>query len=430
MTDGVHTTSLQRVALVVFGLVLALVALEVTLRAAGTIATWQMERRNAAGHDTGTVVNVLCLGESTTALGGDDSYPARLQLLLDARAGRGRFHVVNAGVPGITTAVVLERLPALLERWRPAIVVTMLGINDGLMDPDHPGGARLPAFTGLKVAKLAHLAWLHVRAAWDQWRERRAISAPVARAREQATRGDRAGAEATLVAALHDTPGDVEAAYLLAVVRFADGRFADARTVLEDARKAGAHDDRIDRTILQARIAAAGVAFEQRRLDEAQQELEAVLPLVPKDDVQTTSTVLGLLVAVDTVRGDTAAAERRRRELESRRAGAWLASTEDNYRAIVRQLLASGITPIAVQYPMRSVAQLQALLSGIDGVRFVDSTPAFRAALAHGPWSALFTDAFAGDFGHFTSGGAQLLAEQVAVAVLAIPVDRPPASGR
>ena len=54
--------------------------------------------------------------------------------LLDHRLERQgyRYRVVNASIPGDTTAGGLTRLPEDLKRYHPAIVIIALGGNDGL----------------------------------------------------------------------------------------------------------------------------------------------------------------------------------------------------------------------------------------------------------------------------------------------------------
>lgn len=74
----------------------------------------------------GTVV--LALGDSITHGSGaapEAAYPAQLAELTG-------WKVINAGVPGDTSAQVLARLPALLAEHQPALVIVSAGGNDFL----------------------------------------------------------------------------------------------------------------------------------------------------------------------------------------------------------------------------------------------------------------------------------------------------------
>lgn len=71
---------------------------------------------------------VLALGDSLTHGTGappEAAYPALL-------AGLTGWRVVNAGVPGDTSAQALTRLPALLQEHAPALVLVSIGGNDFL----------------------------------------------------------------------------------------------------------------------------------------------------------------------------------------------------------------------------------------------------------------------------------------------------------
>jgi acyl-CoA thioesterase-1 len=85
---------------------------------------------SAAG-ETGPPV-ILAFGDSLTAGFGvdlQDSYPARLQRLLDEKGYH--YKVVNAGVSGDTTAGGASRIGWVLQH-EPEIVIVQLGANDGL----------------------------------------------------------------------------------------------------------------------------------------------------------------------------------------------------------------------------------------------------------------------------------------------------------
>jgi lysophospholipase L1-like esterase len=72
--------------------------------------------------------SVLALGDSLTYGTGatpETAYPAVLAALTG-------WEVHNAGVPGDTTVQALQRLPALLQEFAPALVIVSIGGNDFL----------------------------------------------------------------------------------------------------------------------------------------------------------------------------------------------------------------------------------------------------------------------------------------------------------
>ena len=119
---------------------------------------------NAAGQPTAPVV--LVVGDSISAAYGLAPGTGWVDLLSTRLAGERYPHrVVNASITGDTTAGGRARLPALLTRYRPAVVVVELGGNDGLRGGDlnatrenldamvadvQRGGAK-PLIVGMKV---------------------------------------------------------------------------------------------------------------------------------------------------------------------------------------------------------------------------------------------------------------------------------------
>jgi acyl-CoA thioesterase I len=83
-------------------------------------------RRTTLGRVVPAGSTVLALGDSLTFGTGatpETSYPAVLAQL-------SGWQIVNAGVPGDTSAQALERLPALLQEHEPALVLVSIGGND------------------------------------------------------------------------------------------------------------------------------------------------------------------------------------------------------------------------------------------------------------------------------------------------------------
>jgi len=86
---------------------------------------------------------ILVVGDSLSAGFGMDlekSWPRLLQKRLDDNGHR--YRVINSSITGDTTQGGLARLPRLLSRYRPAVVIIEMGGNDGLR------GLGIPVTTG------------------------------------------------------------------------------------------------------------------------------------------------------------------------------------------------------------------------------------------------------------------------------------------
>ena len=132
---------LQRLLALLLGLALCLLAFELGLRALGAGFLWLQARQNRSAMASGEAVRVICLGESTTAMGGESSFPSQPVLALNER-GEGRFEVLNLGIPAADTSVILQRLERDLEMYEPQVVVAMMGANDVLAPAHDPLASR------------------------------------------------------------------------------------------------------------------------------------------------------------------------------------------------------------------------------------------------------------------------------------------------
>lgn len=76
---------------------------------------------------------ILVIGDSLSAAYGMEKHKGWVNLLQKRLQAENRqYHVINASITGDTTRGGRSRLPQILERETPAIVVIELGGNDGL----------------------------------------------------------------------------------------------------------------------------------------------------------------------------------------------------------------------------------------------------------------------------------------------------------
>ena len=115
----------QKIGLIAFGLFLTLVLIETGLRLGGIVSISLRDLRNRVSLKGGEV-RILCLGESTTA----DQYPSFLEASLNQRNTGIKFSVIDEGMSGTNTWIILSGLESVLDEYHPDIVITMMGIND------------------------------------------------------------------------------------------------------------------------------------------------------------------------------------------------------------------------------------------------------------------------------------------------------------
>lgn len=112
-------------------LICSLLGLEVILRLIGFILTQRNPQLNLLEARDQSKIKILALGESSTAefqVFSRGSWPRRMEEDLKARGYQVK--VFNEALAGTSTPMILSKLPAYLEKYKPHLVVTMMGIND------------------------------------------------------------------------------------------------------------------------------------------------------------------------------------------------------------------------------------------------------------------------------------------------------------
>ncbi|MAE71046.1 MAG: hypothetical protein CME06_11340 [Gemmatimonadetes bacterium] len=533
---------MSRLISAILGCAVGVVALEIGLRLTGLVFVELQKQRNAlpTGSDGTESVRILCLGESSTAVGGKDAYPHQLEDLLNENGPAGlRFEVVNAGRPGIDSSVIVRDLRKNLDRWNPDIVTVMMGINDGMHSfVDLNQYRRKPIWRRLllriKVYRLGRYLAISFGALDEQARQerhldereknyRRAIadrgeamdSIVLAMLYRRQDRNDEAE-EVLLeliarqpIATAHADLGqlyqdqnrleDAERHYRAAIERFRGyqpafrwlirllrylGRDNEIEPLFDDLLAAGADarsyvevakhhrgDGRLEKAeaayrkaleierspyactdlgsmlldmgrieeaeaLLRAAVAMVGAGPRSRielarlcmrteRLDEAERLLvdaaaqaEHSSPLYVIARYSWDARPLDpYLAAVELARiyqhkGDRESARRVIDRIEPNR------MTFHNYQRLVDKVMARVGRLVVIQYPVRTLAPLKAMIPEREGVVFVDNERVFKEAIAREGYNALFIDHFASDFGHTTRAGHTLIARNTARVIL------------
>ena len=155
------TSFWQKIALVVFGVFVTFILIETGLRLGGFIILSAQEFRNRASLMRKGQYRILCLGESTT----QNQYPHILEDVLNKRNIGIAFSVIDKGLAGSNTSKLLAELEFNLDKYRPDMVVTMMGINDwGQYIPQETVSDSKSVFflNSFKTYKLMRLLGLHM----------------------------------------------------------------------------------------------------------------------------------------------------------------------------------------------------------------------------------------------------------------------------
>jgi lysophospholipase L1-like esterase len=122
--------------LLAFGLIVALIAIEVVLQAAAAYS--RMTGRPLATAALTGRPKILCLGDSNTYgvfLPRNQTYPHYLEQIWNRASPTHPVEVLNFGFPGMNSSKLRRNLAGLLEAFHPDIVLVLIGANDPITVP-------------------------------------------------------------------------------------------------------------------------------------------------------------------------------------------------------------------------------------------------------------------------------------------------------
>lgn len=423
---------------------LFLFLLEILFRLDGGVAVNLQRYENKKTLAVGADYRIMCLGESMTYDSGDGSYPQHLEKILN-RGSPFRFRVVNQAIPGGDSGVIVRNVPQWLEEYRPHMVVVMMGLNDRPAVVPRQGKEGIVRYRqGLKIDRLFRKLWID--------------------AAEYLVRrygGKKSEAEDSPVDPAALIGPDLQNAIFKEIAK--KPRWYRQLYMLAASRE-GMKNSKNDETIYRQLVAASPEPelkyWMLRKLGESLREqkkypeyigiLKKVLSYAPHDpwaaghvwetcrDPNAAEGILSalhdlsardpaqisfyeLLGACYAETGRKPDAENQFHQARVLREGGCNPGTRANYAALLALLKEHRVRPVLMQYPLRGIAELNALVAGIDQkdqVILVDNEEIFKAALAQGRYRDYFKDRAGGHFGHLTPRGQELLAGHLAGVIL------------
>ena len=147
-----------------------LVILELSIRLFVFAFFGFMRFQRAPSHSGLDGKRILCVGDSYT-FGGElnsegKTYPDILQMKF-AAAQFDKFSVINQGVCETTTGELYSFLPALLDKFKPEVVVLLVGSSNRFRSWENVSASHsrsLRWFADLRVAKMVRIIWLNLKA--------------------------------------------------------------------------------------------------------------------------------------------------------------------------------------------------------------------------------------------------------------------------
>jgi len=460
----------QKTIILACGIIFVVVILELGIRLFGGIFLFLQEYRNRVSIAQKGGYRIMCVGESTTAMGGDDSYPSQLEEVLNARKIGVKFSVINKGVVMVDTSFILSNLESNLNQCQPKMVIAMMGCNDkDVAYYEDISDAKTPLFKELRVYRLIKTLWMHVvnktkKTGMDAaeqnrnhhkqvgllknklssikaikikpgkeniyinlgkhyWKQNMFIQAEKAyrKAIELNPRAEKAyeglgliyseqeklnQSEASFQKAIELEPSNVGAYSGLGQVYKKEKKFSEAEEVFNKAIE-------VNPNIPMLYFMLGNVYLCRDKFTQSERVLKKAVEIAPEH-----GRAYGSLARLYAEMGkDDLAREYYKKAQEVLFKKSNLV-TSKNFRNLKKILDQRGIKLVCVQYPTRSIEPLKKIFEGYEGVIFVNNEKIFKDAVRRESYEEYFIDDFAGDFGHCTAKGNRLLAENIANVIL------------
>ncbi|MCB9772168.1 MAG: hypothetical protein H6754_06420 [Candidatus Omnitrophica bacterium] len=415
--------------LIFLGLVLTFVFFEGAFRFGGFIYKTIAQQRNNFAFAQKDTTRILCLGESTTEIGGEDSYPRQLERILNSRQNKIKFSVINGGIPGSNTTEIANRLAQSLQTYQPQIVILMMGINDltpfGKENLQKASLKKNPVVNVLEKSRLVRL----FRSLWQAayLKSHPQTSPPFDQEIPKFKSSDRKFAYGAAKLVAHGRYEEALGLYYELLTHDLDDwpkRWC-YRKIADIYLKTKQYENFMLMMTLVLKSNPQDVWASERiesmcRFDKDNTFIVRYL----EEAIENNPDVWAyhqLLANCYVARGQDIQADQLFSKIQHLRGIAPNPLTKENYRKVIETLQDNDIQVVIAQYPTRPLGELRNLLEDIDGfdrIIFVDNEKIFKNAITDSSYDKLFIDRFAGDFGHCTVLGNYLLASSIGESLL------------
>ena len=434
----------KKISLIFFGLLLALITLELSMWIVGFAVSGYHSYKNNRMFKKDSQYTVVCIGESTTA----GQYPVQLQRILDKKYPN-KFSVIDCGVPSIPIEDILARLDGNINKYKPDIVICMMTTCVNPLSINNNQNADVK-FRGFKLYKLIKGYFLFFK----QLQINKVISKSANEFKNDNTenkmqeaidlKNQKKSKQAVIVLKeiLDINPNHEEANKMLMNIYYYFGkqfkefgdRIAD-KIVSSDSFKNKSDCYEI---IFKANLKFGDLKKLKIYSDKAIEKdsymfetpkgyllygliRDVITPAQKRELIKLMSSqsdiFYGFMAVNYMEQKNYKKAKKYFEEADNMRIN-YCTPKEHGliYKKIISTLIDNDIKVICMQYPVRSIESLKKMLENeeyFNKITFISNEENFKQALKEKKYNEIFCDQFAGDFGHCTDLGNTMIAENV-----------------
>lgn len=469
----IKTKNTHKIMLILLSIFFLILFLEIGLRIGGLVLSLKQSGENLitafaiSDVEKEGAYTILALGESTTASGimgiTINSWPSQLERILNNRSKIIKFRVFNKGLGGTNTAFILARLEENLEKYNPDMVITMIGSNDEGLNVVYDDSFNVKMnlwIQNLRVPKL--LRW--VRESWKNKLQNKKVQKIsendvkimqptnfsekiheyINFGRTYLSEGKLERAEESFRKALAVDKSNYQAYSSLGDLFYFSQNFEKAAEMYEKAIELNPKSKGL--------YSQLGICYGYlSKFDKAEKKLIIALQYNPTDPyligelgrsylkqgkkeeakIMFTKFMESAVpdYAYRMYTGDLIElgySDKKIQQFYNQRGyklslkQGFLSSniTKYHYQKLYEILKKKKVKYVAMQYPTLRINVLNSMFDGDEEIIFVSNEENFKKALENGEYEDYFIDNFAGNWGHATSAGNRLIAENIAEIIL------------